>query len=65
VAHALIRAASPLLATPAVKGKQYICVMTGDNLAVPGLFGDTNFAGVTPEFKVPQGHNAIYEFRLP
>ena len=48
-----------------VKGKQYICVMTGDNLAVPGLLGDTNFAGVTPEFKVPRGHNAIYVFALP
>jgi hypothetical protein len=39
----------------AAKGKQYICVMTGDNLAVPGLLGDTNFAGVTPEFKVTRG----------
>jgi hypothetical protein len=48
-----------------VKGKQYICVMTGDNLAVPGLLGDTNFAGVTQEFRVPRGHNAIYVFALP
>jgi hypothetical protein len=29
------------------------------------LLGDTNFAGVTPEFKVSRGHNAIYVFTLP
>jgi alcohol dehydrogenase (cytochrome c) len=51
--------------TYAVNGKQYISVITGDNLAIPGLLGDTNFAGVTPEFKPARGHNAIYVFALP
>ena len=38
-----------------VKGKQYSCDMTGD----------THFAGVTPEFKVPRRQNAIYVLTLP
>jgi alcohol dehydrogenase (cytochrome c) len=43
----------------AVNGKQYICVMTGDNLKVPEL------AAEVPELKTPRGHNAIYVFALP
>ena len=51
--------------TYAVNGKQYISVITGDNLAVAGLLGETDFAGVTPEFKPGRGHNAVYTFTLP
>lgn len=40
-------------------GKQFICVMTGDNLKVPEL------AAEVPELKTPRGHNAIYVFALP
>jgi alcohol dehydrogenase (cytochrome c) len=43
----------------AVNGKQYIAVMTGDNLKVPEL------AAEVPELKTPSGHNAIYVFSLP
>ncbi|HEX5431748.1 MAG TPA: PQQ-binding-like beta-propeller repeat protein [Bryobacteraceae bacterium] len=43
----------------AVNGKQYICVMTGDNLKVPELSAEV------PELKTPRGHNAIYVFSLP
>ena len=43
----------------AVSGKQYICVMTGDNLKVPELSAEV------PELKTPRGHNAIYVFSLP
>jgi alcohol dehydrogenase (cytochrome c) len=42
----------------AVNGKQYICIMTGDNLKVPEL------AAEVPEIKTPRGHNAIYVFAL-
>jgi alcohol dehydrogenase (cytochrome c) len=42
-----------------VNGKQYIGVMTGDNLKVPEL------AAEVPELKTPRGHNAIYVFALP
>jgi alcohol dehydrogenase (cytochrome c) len=45
--------------TYAVNGKQYLCVMTGDNLKVPEL------AAEVPELKTPRGHNAIYVFTLP
>ena len=51
--------------TYAVNGKQYVSVITGDNLAIPGLLGDTAFAGVTPEYKPARGHNAVYTFALP
>ena len=44
--------------TYAVNGKQYVCVMTGDNLKVPEL------AAEVPELKTPK-HNAIYVFALP
>jgi len=43
----------------AVNGKQYICVMTGDNPKVPEM--SIEF----PEIKTPRGHNAIYVFTLP
>ena len=45
--------------TYAVRGKQYVAVMTGDNLKVPELLG------VVPELRTPRGHNAIYVFALP
>jgi alcohol dehydrogenase (cytochrome c) len=45
--------------TYAVNGKQYVCVMTGDNLKVPELSAEV------PELKTPTGHNAIYVFALP
>jgi alcohol dehydrogenase (cytochrome c) len=45
--------------TYAVKGKQYICVMTGDNLKVPELSKEV------PELKATSGNNAIYTFALP
>jgi len=45
--------------TYAVDGKQYVAVMTGDNLKVPELMG------VVPEVSAPRGHNAIYVFALP
>ncbi len=41
------------------KGKQYICIMTGDNLKVPELSKEV------PELRVPTGNNAIYAFALP
>jgi alcohol dehydrogenase (cytochrome c) len=45
--------------TYAVNAKQYVCVMTGDNLKVPELSAEV------PEIKTPRGHNAIYVFALP
>jgi alcohol dehydrogenase (cytochrome c) len=42
----------------AVDGKQYVAVMTGDNLKVPELLG------VVPELRPPPPHNAIYVFAL-
>jgi len=45
--------------TYAVNGKQYIAVMTGDNLKVPELTKEV------PELRTPAGHNAIYAFALP
>jgi alcohol dehydrogenase (cytochrome c) len=45
--------------TYAVRGKQYVAVMTGDNLKVPELLG------VVPELRTTRGHNAIYVFALP
>jgi len=44
--------------TYAVNGKQYVSVITGDNLAEPTLARQTD----TP---LLQGHNAIYTFALP
>ncbi|MEO8100217.1 MAG: PQQ-binding-like beta-propeller repeat protein [Acidobacteriota bacterium] len=45
--------------TYSVGGKQYVAVMTGDNLKLSEL------AGEVPELKVTTGHNAIYVFALP
>jgi alcohol dehydrogenase (cytochrome c) len=45
--------------TYAVNGKQYVAVMTGDNLKVSEL------AAEVPELKVARGHAAIYVFALP
>jgi alcohol dehydrogenase (cytochrome c) len=45
--------------TYAVNGKQYVAVMTGDNLKVPELSKEV------PELRSPTGHNAIYVFALP
>jgi PQQ-dependent dehydrogenase (methanol/ethanol family) len=45
--------------TYAVGGKQYVAVMTGDNLKLPELSAEV------PELKVPAGANAIYVFALP
>jgi alcohol dehydrogenase (cytochrome c) len=45
--------------TYSVNGKQYVAVMTGDNLKISELVG-----GV-PEITTPRGHNAIYVFALP
>ncbi|HEX4997801.1 MAG TPA: PQQ-binding-like beta-propeller repeat protein [Terriglobia bacterium] len=43
----------------AVQGKQYIAVMTGDNLKVKELMDEF------PELADPRGHNAIHVFALP
>jgi hypothetical protein len=45
--------------TYAVKGKQYVCVMTGYNLKVPEL------AAEVPDMHTPNNSNAIYVFALP
>jgi hypothetical protein len=45
--------------TYAVRGKQYVAVMTGDNPKVPELLG------LVPELQLPRGHNEIYVFALP
>ena len=45
--------------TYAVKGKQYIAVMTGDNPKMPELLNEF------PELKTPRQHNAIHVFALP
>jgi alcohol dehydrogenase (cytochrome c) len=44
--------------TYAVNGKQYLAVIAGDNLAVPGLAKQA-------QLKPPTGHNTIYAFALP
>lgn len=43
----------------AVDGKQYIAVMTGENLK------QTELLALVPEISPPRGHNAIYVFGLP
>jgi len=45
--------------TYAVDGRQYVAVMTGENLKV------TELMGLVPEVSTPRGHNAIYVFALP
>ena len=44
--------------TYAVRGKQYIAILTGNSRAVSTLLQKT------PQFKPPLGHNAIYVFAL-
>ncbi|MBV9769634.1 MAG: PQQ-binding-like beta-propeller repeat protein [Bryobacterales bacterium] len=41
------------------KGKQYVCILTGDNLKVPELSKEV------PELRATSGNNAIYTFALP
>jgi alcohol dehydrogenase (cytochrome c) len=43
----------------AVDGRQYIAVMTGENLKM------TELLGLVPEMSTPRGHNAMYVFALP
>lgn len=43
----------------AVEGRQYIAVMTGENLKM------TELLGLAPEMSTPRGHNAIHVFALP
>ncbi len=45
--------------TYAVKGKQYVAVMTGNNPKVPELLGEF------PEIKIQADYNALYVFALP
>ena len=45
--------------TYAVNGKQYVAVMTGNNLKVPELNAEV------PEIKIEQNYDAIYVFALP
>jgi alcohol dehydrogenase (cytochrome c) len=45
--------------TYAVRGKQYVAVMTGDNPKVPEL------SALFPEIQTPRAHNALYVFSLP
>jgi alcohol dehydrogenase (cytochrome c) len=43
----------------AVDGRQYVAVMTGENMKL------TELMGLNPELSTPRGHNAIYVFALP
>jgi alcohol dehydrogenase (cytochrome c) len=43
----------------AVDGRQYVAVMTGENLKM------TELLGLVPEMSTPRGHNAMYVFALP
>ncbi len=45
--------------TYAVNGKQYIAVMSGNNLKLPELMGEV------PEIKIQANYNAMYVFALP
>jgi len=45
--------------TYAVRGKQYIAIMTGDNLKLSEL------AAEVPELTIVRGHNGIHVFALP
>ena len=50
--------------TYAVNGRQYVAVISGDNLAQPGLIAGT--MGPMPvDIKPGRGNNAIYVFALP
>ena len=43
-----------------VNGRQYVAIMTGNNMKVPG-----ELSAMAPEIVVPSAHNAIYVFALP
>ncbi len=43
----------------AVDGRQYVAVMTGENLKI------TELMGIVPEVSTPRGNNAIFVFALP
>jgi alcohol dehydrogenase (cytochrome c) len=43
----------------AVDGRQYVAVMTGENMKL------TELLGLNPDLSTPRGHNAIYVFALP
>lgn len=43
----------------AVDGRQYVVVMTGENLKI------TELMGIVPDVSTPRGHNAIFAFALP
>ena len=47
-----------------VNGKQYVAVITGDNLAAPGLIAGT-MGPVKVDIIPPRGANEIYVFALP
>jgi alcohol dehydrogenase (cytochrome c) len=47
-----------------VNGKQYIAVITGDNLATPGLIAGT-MGPIPVAITPPRGANQIYVFALP
>lgn len=50
--------------TYGVNGRQYVAVITGDNLAAPGLIAGT-MGPVPVDITPPRGANAIYVFALP
>jgi alcohol dehydrogenase (cytochrome c) len=50
--------------TYGVNGKQYVAVITGDNLAAPGLLTGT-MGPVRLDLKSPRGANEVYVFALP
>ena len=43
-----------------VNGRQYVAVMTGNTMKVPG-----ELSAMAPDITVPSAHNAIYVFALP
>ena len=43
-----------------VNGRQYVAIMTGNNMKVPG-----ELSAMAPDIVVPSAHNAIYVFALP
>ena len=50
--------------TYAANGKQYVSVITGDNLAIPGLING-NMGPVAVPITPNRMHSAIYTFALP
>jgi hypothetical protein len=43
-----------------VNGRQYVAVMTGNTMKVPG-----ELSAMAPDISVPSAHNAILVFPLP